>query len=311
MSFSLSVKNELLENENLGCCAGALLSAIIHTGGSINISRRGLFAEITTENEKLAETFAALLKCVFGAEAEISGNKKSSLKKHILFTVQTPPKISEEILKELGIIKLDQNNHRQIVSGIDKYITEQKCCKISYIKGALLSCGSITADAGKNSGYSCSFVLSNAQIAEDLKTILDDFGIRCKIAERINNYIVYIKESESICDLLALLGASKSFLDLQNIIINREMKNNTNRQTNCIVANIDKTVNAAIKQIEAINKIENAAGLGFLPPHLRFVAEMRKAHPEASMEAIASQCGLTKSGVNHRIRKIIEISDSL
>jgi hypothetical protein len=312
MSFSSDVKAELLAQNKNGCCAIALLSAIVHTAGSITINKKGIYFEIATENEALARLAASLIYSVFSAAADISKNNRSSLRKHPVFTVTAPVEDSEEILKELGILKLDEENHRQINRGIDRYVTEQDCCKISYLTGAFLCCGNLSIPSGQVSGYGCRFVLSNSEMADGIKNLLESFGISPLISTQKENYIVYIKESEKICDLLALLGASRSVLRLEGIIVNREIKNNTNRQTNCIVANIGKCVSAALRQLEAIKKIESKSGLGSLPPALKEAAEMRKKYPEASLEDIAALCGgLTKSGISHRMKKIIEIADKM
>lgn len=316
MSFSFEVKNELLSKSYSGCCANAKLSAIIHTCGSLNINKQGLYAEIRTENENLAKLVVNLFNKIFNVDTEIQTNQKSSLKKNILYTVATPSGFSEQILQELCIINLDENNHRQIVEGIDNYLVEQNCCKVSYLCGAFLSCGSITVPIKNdlsNLGYNLRFLLSNIEIAQDLKTLLEFFSIKAKITERKNGYMVYVKENESICDFLALIKASKSFLKLQSLIVERDVKNNTNRQTNCILANIDKSVNAAIKQIEAINKIEKKVGLDSLPQNLQKIAKLRQEYPDVSLQTIAKLCGenLTKSGINHRMRKIIDIANKI
>lgn len=318
MSFSFNVKAELINSQTKDyCCAISELSAIVHTAGSINITRDGLVTEIITENANLANRISVLFKTIFNINVQILSEKKSSLKKNLLYTVSTSKINSEQMLKELCIIGLDENNHRQIVSGIDNYLIETECCKISYLKGAFLSCGSITIPSKNietlHTGYNLRFIFSNTDMAEGISSLLNYFNISSKIMQRKNDFIVYLKEAQSLSDFLALTKAPKSFLELQNIILEREVKNNTNRQTNCIFANIDKTVKAAIIQIEAINLIEKKIGLCSLSQNLQKVARLRQEYPDVSLENIALLCNekLTKSGINHRMRKIIQISKTL
>ena len=319
MSYSLKVKSELMEiSYESSCCMLSELSAIVHTAGSLNISREGLYAEINTENETLIKRISQMFQKLFGIRAEIISEEKKVLKKHTLYTLYSPKNSSEQILNELGIISFDENHNRQINRGIDSNLILQDCCCAAYLRGAFLSCGNITVPlSGDNKkisiGYHLEFVLSCCEMAEGIEALLNRFNIISKQTTRKDNYIVYIKESEGICDFLALLKASKAVLELQNIKVEREVKNNTNRQTNCIVANIDKTVDAAIKQIEAINAIEKSGGLDMLPPKLRKVAKLRQEYPDVSLETIADLTGenLTKSGINHRMRKIIKIAQEL
>lgn len=315
MSFSMRVKDELIGKKAEPCCRVAELSAIIHTGGSLGISSKGLSAEVTTSSAPLAERVARLLEELYGVKAEVFSEQKSSLKKNVLYTVKVP-ELSERILLELGIISFDGQNHRQIVEGIDPYLVEQGCCKVSYLAGAFLACGSVSVPAaaeGKNLGYHLAFWLSGEKMAQDIRQLLSHFNISAKAAKKKSGYTVYLKEGEGIADFLALVGASKSFLELQEIMVEREVKNNTNRQTNCIFANIDRSVSAAVRQIEAINLIDEKMGLSSLPESLSYVARLRRQHPDLSLEAIAALSGgkLTKSGINHRMRKIMEIARTL
>lgn len=313
MSFSLNVKNELLAQKNSdACCTAAELSAILHTAGSININSEGLCAEISTDNVRFAGKVLSLFRKLFNINAQIVSHKKSTLNKRLLYRIQVC-RNAEEILSELGIISLDKDNHRQIAQGIDKYITEQNCCKKSYLKGAFLAGGSITVPSEKECGYNLSLYFSSEKMAEDIAKLLEHFNIKAKTAQRKNSYVVYLKESNLIADFLALLNVSKSYIALQDIMVEKEVINNTNRQTNCIFANIDKAIKAAIKQVEAINLIENTSGLDSLPPPLIKIARLRQEYPDVSLEKIAALSGenLTKSGVNHRMRKIMERAEKI
>lgn len=319
MSFSAMVKSELFKTENAGpCCTVAELSAIFHTAGSISISGGGLQAELSTESLQLINKISHSLKTLFNISPEVFSEKKSNLKKNELYTLRTPSGSTEFLLKELEILYLDGEGYRQIASGVPKYITEQSCCALSYLKGAFLACGSISVPQFKNTdkasaGYHLEIKLPHTDMADSLRALFERFNIPPKIAERQGGYAVYLKESERISDFLALIGATNAVLKLQNVVVEREVKNNTNRQTNCIFANIDKTVDAAQKQIQAINRIESTVGLAVLPPKLQAVAKLRQEYPDFSLEQIAgiSPDNLTKSGLYHRMRRIIQISKQL
>ena len=141
---------------------------------------------------------------------------------------------------------------------------------------------------------------------------MEEKGFRFKIAERKNVWAVYIKDSASICDMLAYLGADKAVLTLNNLLIEREIRNNANRQKNCITANIDKSVDASEKHIAAINKIRAREGMfDRLAPHLKEIAAARVENPFSTLDELADKLGLTKSCVNHRLRKITEIASRL
>jgi DNA-binding protein WhiA len=308
MSFTSKVKNELLAQKNAdACCSAAELSAALHTAGSINISKEGLSAELSTDNPRIAVRLYRLIKKLFGADARVFSQKKSTLNKPLIYRIEANN--AERMLSELGIIYLDEDNHRQIRRGTDPYIIEQRCCKISYLKGAFLAGGSVTIPSVKSdkSGYNLSMTFSGAEMAEDVVSLLYRFSINAATIQRKNNFTVYIKDGAAIADFLALIGASKSFIALHDTMLERDVKNNANRQTNCIFANINKTVKAALRQLEAINYIESTIGIGALAPPLQEIARLRQQHPDISLEDIADLSGnLTKSGVNHRMRKILE-----
>lgn len=313
MSFTLKVKNELLAQKNAdACCSAAELSAALHTAGGINISNEGLSVEFSGDNARIAVRVYRLIKRLFGVNAHVFSQKKSTFNKPLLYKIEA--RAAEQMLSELGIIYLDEDNHRQIRAGIDPYIIEQRCCKISYLKGAFLAGGSITIPSEKSdkAGYNLSMTFYGAEMAEDVVSLLYRFNINAATQERKNSYAVYVKDGGAIADFLALIGASKSFIALHDIMLERDVKNNANRQTNCIFANINKTVKAALKQLEAIDYIENTVGLDALAPQLQEIARLRQQHPDISLEEIADLSeNLTKSGANHRMRKILETAEKI
>ena len=143
--------------------------------------------------------------------------------------------------------------------------------------------------------------------------VINSYGLASKVIQRKNSYIVYIKEGEQIIDLLNIIGAHSSLLELENIRIMKEMRNNVNRLVNCETANLSKTVNAAVRQVESIKLIQNEIGLQRLPKNLRDVAELRLKSPDESLKELGEMLNppVGKSGVNHRLRRIEKIADEL
>lgn len=205
---------------------------------------------------------------------------------------------------------------------IDEY-AEQTITSIEDIKsfciGAFLGCATSSIKISQNpqdittSGYHLEFDSKNHEFLMLLSEYLAQFDIHAKILKRKNNFVLYIKDAEQVSNVLALVGANNSVLELQNEIVKREFRNKINRQTNCESGNIAKMVNASIKQIEAIEKIEATIGLSSLAPDLEEVAILRLANPEESLTDLLklSTLNLTKSGLNHRLRKLISIADNL
>ena len=183
------------------------------------------------------------------------------------------------------------------------------CCKKAYLTGAFLECGTVSLSGV----YHLEFVLPREAQADDIAAMLTSFGFLPKKAVRGASFVVYLKESEAISDLLALLGASGAVLRLQSVKVDREMNNRINRASNCDVYNIGKSVDAAARQTAAIELVRARGGLKQLPEKLRAAAEIRLRHPEESMEELRARFDppLSKSGINHRYQKILEIAEKI
>ncbi len=222
--------------------------------------------------------------------------------------------ISEEegvksLLKEVGIIK-ETINVFSLDYNIPKNIIECDECRRAYIRGAFLGGGSIS---NPEKTYHLEFVTHNEDYAKDLSNLINSYNLNSKVIKRKNSYIIYLKEGEQIVDLLNIIGAHASLLELENVRIMKEMRNNVNRLVNCETANLSKTVNAAVRQVESIKFIEREIGLGRLPKNLRDVAELRIKYPDESLRELGKMLNppVGKSGVNHRLRRIEKIADEL
>ena len=189
-------------------------------------------------------------------------------------------------------------------------LTQQSCCKRAFIRGAFLASGSIS-DPEK--GYHFEIVTQDERKATHLQEIICRFQIDAKIVLRKKSYVVYVKEGAQIVDMLAIMEANVALMNLENIRILKEMRNSVNRKVNCETANINKTVNAAVKQIEDIRLIEQKKGFHNLNEGLAEIAELRLQYPEATLKELGMMLNpqVGKSGVNHRLRKLSEIADEL
>lgn len=320
MSFSTNAKLEVLKSDiENDCCSIAFLSAIIKCCGELSISHNHqIKVEIFTEIPELYDKIKEIIEQYYGQECKLTMMENTNISRASRYRITLPSDITEQLLKDLGLMKLTEDGLLAIENGISDFIIADDCCKRSYIKGAFVACATSNIVIknyanNKGSGYHLEFVFNFEKIAEDFVKLLSFFDINSKITIRKNSPIVYIKEYQLICDTLALVGANKAVLDLQNEAAIRELRNNVNRQNNCLNANLNKTVEASVKQLNAIKNIQENMGLEALSESLMELALLRLANPEASLEELRMLCTepLTKSGINHRFKRLISISDDI
>ncbi|MHC1721594.1 MAG: DNA-binding protein WhiA [Aminipila sp.] len=313
MSFSVDTKNELarLEQEKK-CCMLAEIAGFIRMCGSIRLAGGGKFTIIiTTENPAVARHFKKIIKDYFDVDANLEISQNTTLKKgHVYLLTIGPEERSEQILRETGILMVKEGMNF-ISDGIYEGLIKTKCCRKSYLRGVFLGSGTIS-DPEK--GYHMEFVCSTQTLSNDVKKLINSFvGLHAKQVKRKKSYVVYVKESEQIVDILNILKAHGQLLKFEDTRIMKEMRNKTNRINNCDSANLDKTLNASEKQVEAIRKIEEIKGLDFLNDKLKEVALLRLENPDATLQELADMMEppLKKSGMNHRLKKIEEIAGKL
>ena len=311
MSFSSKVKGEIARYSELTKSeALAQISAIMKVSGTIGFSGSGLSFKITTENPSSARLIFTLLKIHFNIHSKLMVKRSNSLKKNNIYMVV----INEEmgvrgLLQETGILtEVDGVMSLDYRIQEDMIKTEEE--KRAYIRGAFLGGGSIS---NPEKTYHLEFVTHSEEYAIDLCKLINTFGLNSKVIQRKNSFIIYIKEGEQIVDLLNIVGAHTCLLELENIRIMKEMRNNVNRLVNCETANLSKTVNAAVRQVESIKLIQKEIGLKRLPKNLREVAELRLNYPDESLKDLGEMLNppVGKSGVNHRLRKIEKIAEEL
>ncbi|MCX7885571.1 MAG: DNA-binding protein WhiA [Caloramator sp.] len=313
MSFSSVAKNELCRiSEERKCCQLAELSAITRMSGTISIKgSQGLSFKIQTENPAIARRIFTLLKNAFGVHTEILVKKSNSLKKNNIYILVINQDMgAKDILIKTGIFKEHSDGMLSFNNRIGSNIIKKNCCKRAYIRGAFLGGGSIS---NPEKTYHMEFVVNNLEQSEELMKLINSFGLNSKIIQRKSSYVVYLKEGDQIIDLLNIIGAHSALLNLENVRIYKEMRNNVNRLVNCETANLNKTVDAAVRQIEAIKYIKEKSAIKRLPNSLREIAELRLKFPDVSLKELGEMLNppLGKSGVNHRLRKIEKIAEEL
>lgn len=313
-SFTEEIKNEITSIPITDrCCMLAVLSGFIRTSGSIVFKRGGYGFEIVTENESTADYISDLLERAFRLNLTAVGAKSGVLSGKDLLTFECVGEDAQKLLSGLGII-IDGEGGKYLNFGIDEKLTGMDCCKASYIKGAVLGGGSCTLpDEGTYSrtGYHFEIVFSNKATASEFCELLCDFEILAKLVARKDSAVVYVKSKEVISDLLYVISAHSCLEKLNRIVEMKDKTNNENRVNNCSVSNIDKTVTASVKQVRAIEIISETIGLKSLDKMLFDVASARLADKNASMQELAERLEISKSCINHRMRKILELADSL
>ena len=316
MTFSSKVKNEIL---NCSIAVGnelSMLCGIILSAGTIVISNKQMSFNIISENHALLVYAKKLINKLFPhAVVEVPEQKKTSKRRMVL---SVDPANAQEILFECGILQRDDFGRITISLVGDNHLIIEREAKLAYLAGTFLGGGSISIPqdkikTNKTSGYHMEWSFASSNQAHIVCQILAEEDIFAKMVERGENYVVYIKGGEKISTVVGLMGASNAYLTLESQMVDRQMRNLVNRQSNCISANIDKAISAGLKQLEAINLIESTVGLESLPQSLQEMAQIRKENPEATLSDLVEimNNSITKSAINLRLRKLLQIAKEL
>ena len=311
MSFSADVKDEVSRVISTARhCRIAELAAIFSMCGSVMISANDNYAiKITTENVLVARKFYKLVKMVFEVNAEITIKPGKKLNKGNIYTIIIRKNDSAvKILKAFRILDENMNIQGNVVTG--NLLTQQACCKRAFIRGAFMASGSISDPARF---YHFEIVCDCEEKAVQLRDMINSFDLNAKVVMRKKNYVVYIKEGTQIVEALNIIEAHVSMMDLENVRILHEVRNTVNRRVNCETANLKKTVTTARKQIKDIEYIRDTIGLSSLKEGLEEVARARLENPDMPLKNLGLLLSepVGKSGVNHRLKKISEIAESL
>lgn len=303
MSFSNDVKNELSRIEtNTREGDKAELLGLLRMSGAIVISGMNIGIHFSTENAALARRALQLLKTNYQVQTEVVITRSRRLKKNNRYQVRVLPAPQvNTALTELQLLSIDGDLNNPLLGSHDN--------KRTYLRGAFLGGGSISRPS---SDYHLEMVTGNETFAQNIIKVMHSFSLKAKLTDRKNEYIVYLKDGESIINFLRVIGAHNAMMELENVRIVKEMRNNVNRAVNCETANLNKVVKAAVRQVNCIKYIEEHMGLSELPQTLQDTARLRLEHPDLSLnDLVEFSGGIGKSGINHRLKKLQEIATGL
>lgn len=297
MSFSSDIKTELAAVSGDACCELAQAYGMAEFGRAFSASA----VSLQTENKAVAERYAALIHAVCGVTAQVEAPPPD---KTGLYTVSVGAENRGRVLSRFG------HGGNEVALRLNRANLDCDACAAAFLRGVFLVCGAVT---NPQVDYHLEFSVPHLNLSRDLIALLGEQGLSAKTVRRKGNYIVYFKESEQIEDCLTGIGAMNASLELMNVKIVKSIRNNVNRAANCETANLDKTLVASLPQIEAVRKIERTMGLDALPEDLRELCRLRVENPDYSLRELgeALQPKISRSGVNHRLQRVLEIADNL
>ena len=296
MSFSKEVKKEIAKNKPENeCCLCAQTYGLLLFGRSFSNNS----IRILSESEDAAAAYSKCSIDFMGIEPSTVETKSGKF--IVKFDLLEDRKL---VLNSFG------HSENELSVRINRANIENECCHKAFIRGAFLSCGTVT---DPNKRYHLEFVVQHSKLCNDLSSIMRDIGLEPKSLRRGNNYILYFKDSEEIEDALTIMGATESSLEMMGVKMMKDVRNKINRQINFETANISRTVNASVKQINAIEKIIEKKAFDSLPEELKEISKLRIENPDMSLKDITEELNsdISRSGVNHRLNKLIEIAESL
>ena len=306
MSFTTTIKEELCRIDNTKSESISELSGFLRNNGDCDEYN----IELVTENATVAKRIYKLIKDVYDVTCEIETRKNLNFSKNNLYLIEINEKV-DFILKDLSI--LDEND--EILPEPGEYILDSEDLIRAYLRGAFLSKGSVNDP--KTARYHLEFLIEERSEAEVISGLLNIFELNSKIIARDKGYMVYVKEAEKIGDFLRIVNANNAILYYEDIRIYRDHKNMTNRLNNMEQANTDKVVATAAKQLEQIEYLKENAAMDLLDDKTKELIEYREKYPESSLTELAeimsyeTRKPITKSGINHRFRKMNELVERM
>lgn len=304
-SYASQVKKELTQLEVHPEHARAELSALIRMNGSLAIQSHQFVLNVQTENPAIARRIYALIRQIYHHEANLIVRRKMKLKKNNQYVVRLSQGVNE-MLEDLQILDATYS----IQTAVAQNVLDEPQRMRSYLRGSFLAGGSVNNP--ETSRYHLEIYSLYSDHNQDILTMMNHFGLNARTVERRSGYIVYLKEAEKIADFLQVIGATNAMLKFEDVRIVRDMRNSVNRLVNCETANMNKTIDAAQRQIENINFLKTRVGLDKLPAKLQEIAVLRLAHPDVSLKELGDMVpsgAISKSGINHRLRKLNELAE--
>ncbi|MBQ5840597.1 MAG: DNA-binding protein WhiA [Clostridia bacterium] len=299
MSFSSDVKLEMTAVvPDKPCCRAAMAYGLLECGHSFTPAE----VSLQTEQAAIADLYSELTATVCG----VPSPARSTLRRRTALQVCTYDEAAhrQQVLARFG------HGDREISLRLNRANIDCEQCAKAYLRGAFLACGAVT---DPEHDYHLEFSVPHYNLSRDLLALLREVEFPAKAVSRGGSYIVYLKESERIEDCLTYLGAPRGALELMNVKIVKSIRNDTNRRINCENANIDKTVAAAAVQRDALHRIEKNGGIAALPEDLQALARLRLDNPDMSLRDLgaAMEPPLSRSGVNHRLQRILKFAETL
>lgn len=296
MSFTEQVKNELarLSREDAGSRAAELLALLRMSGSFITGAHASWGLEFSTGNSAVARRVLVYLKKDFGFMPSTMVRQGRRLRKKNVYTLLVQP--SKEGLHFLDTMGLSPLSGAE---DMEKLATAEE--RRAYLAGAFLGGGSVSRP---QSDYHLEMVTQSARFAEEIVKAMKSFKLNARLTDRKNDYIVYIKDGDEVSEFLQIVGAAQSYMDFESVRVVKDMRNRVNRQVNCETANLQKTVDAAVRQTHLVQKLLAKESRSSLSPKIREACDLRLANPNASLSELAEICGITKSGLAHRFKKI-------
>ena len=312
MSFSSQAKEEMIRLPlERDCCILSELSAITQTSGSLGFLGGGRFSvTYQVENAALARRIFRMLKEGLALSPKLHVVEHSRLggRRTCVLTVEEGD--ARRLLEVLDMMETSADGSSILKRTVPRPQMNRQCCRKAYLRGAFLGAGSMTSPE-KN--YHLEWVAADETLAQTLERVLDKTEIHPHTQLRRGQTVVYLKSAQQIVDVLALMGASQAVMDMENVRITRQLRGQANRAANCDVHNTEKTMNASEQQLQAIEVIREKKGLNSLSPALRQIARLRMENAEVSLEELGQMLDppIGKSGVNHRMRRLIALAQSL
>lgn len=310
MSFTRDFKEELVHVESKdACCRTAVVAGILHTAGSFLI--RGGASDAERYEIRLSTTLQGAAKLVYswfkslGAEGELLTRREPRFQHRLVYEVHVPgAPAALQGLNEVGVL----SDNFSLRPGIAPWITRKGCCRNSFIRGCLLGAGSANAP---NKEAHLEITTPHQDLCGDLARLFSDMDFHPGVSQRRGDYVVYVKGRDEVAGILALAGAHAAALQVEEEAVVKEVRARANRVANCDSANLRRTSAAASRQLEAIGVLEKRGVLPGLPPALREMAELRVSYPHLNLAELAEAGGqgLSRSAVNHRLRRLIEAAE--
>lgn len=298
MSFAEDVKNELCQFKNeTALSAKVEASCLLRMGGSLLLGSQGRVGiRLATANNAVARRVLSILRAHYALHTSVLIRRGLNLRKKNVYTLMVDPTIEgKAALEDLALWPMDTDIPEDWLTTMET--------RRAFLRGAFLGGGSVNKP---ESDYHLEFMTGNKKFAETIVRVLRLFHIVARMTERKEEYVVYIKEGDSVTGCLQIMGAQSALMAFETVRVVKNVRNQINRQVNCETANLQKTVNAAVRQLESIRIIERHQPLSDLPPKLLEVAQARLDNPDASLQELSDMMGghLSKSGIGHRFRKL-------